>query len=201
MSARLSPTSLVELLSTEMNSLEVTFNSWLSSENLSNFLNLAELVKSILSSKTNKVVFFGNGGSAAEASHLSAEFVSKCVTDTGAKPSISLNDNLSVITAVANDFGYEKIFSRQIDSICTAGDLVIGLSTSGSSPNILGGLKSAARLGCFTSLWTSDRHQPSLFSFVDWIVSAPTDSTPRAQEFHLFLGHILSEYIENETKS
>jgi D-sedoheptulose 7-phosphate isomerase len=200
MSNRLSPVTLHDLIATEISSLEVTFKRWLTSENFDDFLKLTECAKRILSSKTNKIVFFGNGGSAAEASHISAEFVSKCVTDTGAKPSISLNDNLSVITAVANDFGYEEVFSRQIDSICMEGDLVIGLSTSGSSPNVLKGLRSANHKGCFTSLWTSQKHSPNLFSFVDWIISAPSDSTPRTQEFHLFLGHIMSEYIENEKR-
>lgn len=175
-------------------------NEWIQSEESRDFLNLAQGIINLFEARKNKVVFLGNGGSAAESSHLAAEFISKCVRDTGAKAAVSLVDNLAVMTAVANDFGYENVFSRQVEALCTPGDIVIGLSTSGTSTNVVKALKCARSLGCTTSLWTSKRYKGQSELSVDWLIVAPTLSTPRAQEFHLFLGHTLSEFIESHSE-
>jgi D-sedoheptulose 7-phosphate isomerase len=146
--------------------------------------------------KGGYIFFMGNGGSAAEATHIAAEFVSKCCVDHAPWPAIALNDSISALTAIGNDFGFENIFSRQISAFCNSNSVVIGLSTSGKSKNVLAALKTARELGAFTSLWTSELCPDSSVSLVCNKLIAPTMSTPRAQEIHLLWGHALAEVIE-----
>ena len=141
-----------------------------------------------------KLVFFGNGGSAAEATHIAAEFIGKCVYDVGPQSALCLNDSISAITAVANDWGFEEIFSRQVHALVREGDVLIGLSTSGSSQNVIEGLKAGRKIGAKTSLWTSSQFMSSEIDF-DYVIKIPSIETPRIQEVHLQLGHILSEVI------
>jgi D-sedoheptulose 7-phosphate isomerase len=142
-----------------------------------------------------KIIFMGNGGSAAEADHLAAEFVGKCENDIGGLQALSLSSSNSIITSLANDFQFNYIYSRQIDVLAKSGDIVIGLSTSGKSINIIEALKKAKEKFCFTSLWTSNRYE-SHHDFIDNLIMSPTNSTPRSQEHHLFLGHLISQYLE-----
>ncbi len=141
----------------------------------------------------NKVAFVGNGGSAAEAMHLAAEFTGKCVVPHPAMPAICLNESQSALTAIANDFGVEEIFARQVDAHLYEGDILIALSTSGKSPNIVRAVQRAIskKVDCY--LWTG-----STDSKIDgaqyWKV--PSTSTPRIQEIHLIWGHILAEVVE-----
>lgn len=165
---------------------------WLNGQEIrSSLVEFSERVTSALKDG-KKIMLFGNGGSAAEASHVAGEFVSKCVIDAGAWPAIALNDATASMTAIANDFGYESVFSRQILAFASKGDVVIALSTSGSSPNIVQGLRAARSIGCLTSLWTSIRCLEGE-DLADLVLKVPTNSTPRAQEVHLFLGHLLAE--------
>ena len=138
----------------------------------------------------------GNGGSAAEATHLAAEFVSKCCIDHEPWPAMALNDSISAITAIGNDYGFEEIFSRQIKAFANSQSVVIGLSTSGKSNNVLQGLRAARSMGAFTSLWTSQLCPDASIMLVDNKLIAPTISTPRAQELHLLWGHAMAEIIE-----
>lgn len=185
---------MADILDYFKDSMKTTFE-WTTSAEILNFGKFCKHVKSNLD-LGNKILIFGNGGSASEASHIAAEFVGKCVIDSGALPAICLSDSSASITAVANDWGFEFIFSRQLDAHARTGDLAIGLTTSGSSVNVLNGLSQARSLGCVTSLWTSTRFmgQPDE---VDYLFKAPTNSTPRAQELHLQMGHALAEYIES----
>ena len=144
----------------------------------------------------NKVVFFGNGGSAAEATHLAAEFTGKCVLDIGPLPALCLNDSLSAVTAISNDWAFDKVFARQVLAHVKKGDAVVGLSTSGSSLNVISGLKEARQIGAITSLWSSFQLEDISEIGFDYIFRAPTNSTPRSQELHLLIGHILAEVIE-----
>lgn len=100
------------------------------------------------------------------------------------------------MTAISNDFGFKEIFSRPIKGLCKSGDLVIGLTTSGLSENVLEGLSTAKEMGCFTSLWTSQRWSESTELHIDFPIIFPGKSTPRTQEFHLFIGHMISESVE-----
>ena len=156
------------------------------------------LTNQCLNALTNggRIFFMGNGGSAAEATHIAAEFVSKCCIDHKPWPAMALNDSISAITAISNDYGYEEIFSRQISAFTNSRSVVIGLSTSGKSRNILRGLETAKELGAFTSLWTSQQCPRDMQAFIDNKLIAPTTSTPRAQEIHLLRGHALAEVVE-----
>lgn len=141
------------------------------------------------------VVFFGNGGSAAEATHLAAEFTGKCVIEHDPWPAISLNDSISALTGISNDFGFESVFERQIRAIGHIPMVLIGLSTSGNSKNVLEGLRVGKKLGARTYLFTSLKFKNNV-DFLDGALIAETNSTPRAQEVHLFWGHSLAEDLE-----
>jgi D-sedoheptulose 7-phosphate isomerase len=146
---------------------------------------------------SNTVFIFGNGGSAAEASHIAAEFTGHCVHDHEPWPVMSLSDSNSAITAITNDYTFDDIFLRQIKAFARKGDIAIGLSTSGTSKNIRKALDYAKENGLVTSLWTSSRFLETSTGY-DYVISAATSETPRAQELHLFWGHLISEYIESQ---
>lgn len=140
-----------------------------------------------------KLAFVGNGGSAAEAMHLAAEFTGKCVVDHEPLPAICLNESQSALTAIANDYGVDFIFSRQVKAHLRRGDILIALSTSGKSKNIVSALETGSTLGVRGFLWTG-KSAPPLESIEVW--RAPSDSTPRIQEMHLIWGHLVSEILE-----
>jgi D-sedoheptulose 7-phosphate isomerase len=155
------------------------------------------LSRRILSSfeKGGSLAFFGNGGSAAEANHLAAEFVGKCVINHVPLPAVSFSANTSILTAIANDYGENEVFARQVLAHLGKDSIVVGLSTSGSSKNVLHGLQAAKTLGVYTVLWTSARLRNDL-AFVDEIWKVESESTPRIQEVHLLWGHLLAETVE-----
>lgn len=142
----------------------------------------------------NKLALIGNGGSAAEAIHIAAEFTGKCVVDHKPLPVMCLNESQSSITAIANDYGLEHIFSRQVLAHLKKGDVLIALSTSGRSPNILRGMEAAIQIGAKVILWTGDS-SVSMETVDVWNV--PSSSTPRVQEIHLSWGHIIAETVES----
>ncbi len=144
-----------------------------------------------------RLIVFGNGGSAAEASHFAAELVSKCSTDHNPWPAISLSDSNPIITAIGNDYGFDKIFSRQLEAHLQSGDLVVGLSTSGESPNVLNALSFSAKKGNLTYLLTGSRITDSPIPGLK-LIRAPISDTPRIQELHLIWIHFLSEFCEKE---
>ena len=150
-------------------------------------LEMAELVVGTYE-RGGKVILMGNGGSASDAQHLAAELVSRFKLD--GLSAIALTVNTSILTAIGNDYGFENIFERQVEAIARSGDVVIGLSTSGSSPNVLRAIEKARRMGCITFGFTgmSGGQMPHA---VDLCFSAPTDDTPRVQEVHITAGHIL----------
>lgn len=156
---------------------------------------IIELAKTILSCWQNggKIAFVGNGGSAAEAMHLAAEFTGKCVRDHRPLPAFCLNESQSAITAVGNDYGFEFVFSRQIEALLNEKDILICLSTSGKSKNIIKALEVANRKGITTLLWTGS-NPINLPGVAIW--HSINNLTPRIQEEHLLWGHLLSEIIE-----
>jgi D-sedoheptulose 7-phosphate isomerase len=145
----------------------------------------------------NRLIVFGNGGSAAEASHFAAELVSKCSMDHNPWPALSLSESNSVITAIGNDYGFNQIFSRQLQAHLRDGDLVIGLSTSGKSENVLKALTYSLSQGNSTYMLTGSNILENLPPGLK-IVRAPISDTPRIQELHLIWIHFLSEYCEKE---
>jgi D-sedoheptulose 7-phosphate isomerase len=141
----------------------------------------------------NKIAFLGNGGSAAESMHLAAEFVSKCSNDHRPLHAISLNESQSAITAIANDYGFDFVFERLVEAELRKGDLLIALSTSGKSANVLRAINKALAIGVDVHLWTGSSN-PDLRGVDIW--NCALDSTPRIQELHLIWGHLLAEYVE-----
>jgi D-sedoheptulose 7-phosphate isomerase len=145
----------------------------------------------------NKLLLFGNGGSAADAQHIAAEFVGRFAFDRPALPALALSVNTSCVTAIGNDYGFDQVFSRQLEAIARPGDVAIGISTSGNSPNVLSGVVTAKRLGLHTIAWTGCTGG-KLKQVVDHCICAPSNDTPRIQECHILIGHIVAELVEQE---
>lgn len=155
-------------------------------------INMAnEIISTLKSGK--KVALIGNGGSAAEAMHIAAEFTGKCVFDHRPLSVMCLNESQSSITAIANDYGIEQVFSRQVEAHLRSGDLLIALSTSGRSPNILNAISQAKQINVKVLLWMGN-FETEIDGIDIWKV--PSTETPRIQEIHLLWGHILAEIIE-----
>jgi D-sedoheptulose 7-phosphate isomerase len=144
----------------------------------------------------NKILFFGNGGSAADAQHLAAELTVRFVVNRRALAGLALTADSSVLTACGNDFGFEFLFSRQIEALGRPGDVAVALSTSGNSPNVLEGLRQARKSGLSTVAFTG-RTGGKLKAQADVLIAIPSDNTARIQELHALLGHLLCEEIES----
>lgn len=142
-----------------------------------------------------KILFCGNGGSAADAQHLAAELSGRYYYDRPPLYAEALHVNTSYITAVANDYGYDHIYSRMVQAAGKKSDVLIGLSTSGNSPNVLEAFKKAKELGMITIAFTG-KGGGNLKEFADVLLAMPSTDTPRVQEAHMLLGHILCEFIE-----
>ena len=143
----------------------------------------------------NKLLIAGNGGSAADAQHIAGELVSKFYFDRPALPAIALTTDTSIITAIGNDYGYEKLFSRQIEANGVKGDVFLGISTSGNSKNVIEGLKIAKEKGLITIGLTGESGG-KMKELCDYCICVPSNETPRIQESHLLVGHILCSIIE-----
>lgn len=147
----------------------------------------------------NKLLLFGNGGSAADAQHIAAEFVGRFAFNRAALPAIALGVNGSCLTAIGNDYGFEQAFSRQVEALGRAGDVAVGISTSGNSPNILQGLATAKRMGLQTVALAGQTGGKLRGSEnVDSCICAPTGETARIQECHILIGHVICEIVEQE---
>lgn len=142
-----------------------------------------------------KVIFFGNGGSAADAQHMAAELVGRFVRERRALPALALTTNSSSLTAIGNDYSYEMVFTRQLEAFGTAGDVAIGISTSGKSPNVVQGIRTAKNIGIVTAGMTGLCGR-ELAEAADYCLRVPSESTPRIQEAHTLIGHILCQIID-----
>jgi D-sedoheptulose 7-phosphate isomerase len=161
-------------------------------------LNEIELVTNLIVKafqNGNKVLFCGNGGSAADAQHLAAEFSGRFYTDRQPLPSDALHCNTSYLTAVANDYGYELVYSRMIRGIGREGDVLIGLSTSGNSVNIINAMNQAKEQGMVSVAFTG-RSGGKMKDVCDHLINVPSDDTPRIQESHITVGHIICQLVE-----
>jgi D-sedoheptulose 7-phosphate isomerase len=145
----------------------------------------------------NKVLLFGNGGSAADAQHIAAEFVGRFAFDRPALPALSLSVNPSCVTAIGNDYGFDLVFSRQLEALARHGDVAIGITTSGQSPNVLHGLATAQKMGLRTVGMTGSK-KDKIAELVEHCISVPASETPRIQESHILVGHIISQLVEEE---
>ena len=144
----------------------------------------------------HKVLLAGNGGSAADAQHIAGEFVSRFAFDRPGLPAIALTTDTSIITAIGNDYGYETLFARQIQANGNSGDIFIGYSTSGKSRNILRAFEGARNKGLICVGMTGSGESPML-ELCDYLLQVPSTDTPKIQEGHLVLGHILCGLVEN----
>jgi D-sedoheptulose 7-phosphate isomerase len=143
----------------------------------------------------HKILFAGNGGSAADAQHLAGELVSRFAYDRPGLPAFALTTDSSVLTAIGNDYGYERLFARQVEAVGSAGDVFFGLSTSGRSPNVLNALDVARAKGLVTVGMTG-HGGGQMPERCDYLLRVPSDSTPRIQEGHIAIGHAICQIIE-----
>jgi len=153
------------------------------------------IVKSIRNG--NKLILFGNGGSAADAQHITAELVGRFSLERKSLPAISLTSNTSIITAISNDYNFDKVFSRQCESLVSSGDVVIGISTSGNSINVINGLKTAKEK-CAITIGLLGNEGGEIKKIVDVPIVVNSLSTPKIQEVHRVIYHIICEYVEKE---
>ena len=144
-----------------------------------------------------KVMFFGNGGSAADAQHWAAELVGRYTKERRALPAMALTTDTSILTAIANDYSYEDVFKRQIEALCRPGDVAFGVSTSGDSANVIAGL-AAARAAGARAVGLTGRSGGRMAAACDECIRYPSDDTARVQEGHTLIGHILCEIVEDK---
>jgi len=143
-----------------------------------------------------KILLCGNGGSAADAQHIAAEFVGRFAFDRPALPALALSVNTSCVTAIGNDYGFDRVFSRQVEALGQKGDVAFGISTSGNSVNVLNAMSTSGKMGLRTIAltgWTGGK----LRNEADFCLCAPSNDTPRIQECHILMGHIISELVEH----
>ncbi len=168
----------------------------LEEERMQAILDASRLLSSTIA-RGGKLLLFGNGGSASDAAHVAAEFVGRFQRDRRPLPAVSLSANGSVLTAIANDFGFEQVFARQLEALGASGDAAIAISTSGRSANVLAGVEAARRRGMVTVGFTG-ADGGRLCNLVDVCLCVPASITARIQESHILLAHILCELVERE---
>lgn len=152
-----------------------------------------EMTRAILDGK--KVLWCGNGGSAADSQHLAAELMGRFRRERCGLPSIALTTDTSALTAIGNDYGYEKVFQRQVEALCVRGDVLVGISTSGNSKNVCNALETARQKGAFTAALTGEGGG-AMAKLADITVCVPSGDTARIQEGHILCGHMLCDWIE-----
>jgi D-sedoheptulose 7-phosphate isomerase len=165
-------------------------------ENLPKLLDVIKSVSHAFESG-NKIFFFGNGGSAADAQHLAAEFVNRYVMDRPPLPAIALTTDTSILTSVSNDLAFDEIFAKQLRALGKEGDVAIGISTSGNSPNIIKAFEVAQEIGMKRVALTGN-NGGVISKMADFSLVVPSTSTPRIQEVHILIGHILCEMVEHQ---
>ena len=144
----------------------------------------------------NKILLFGNGGSAADAQHIAAELTGRYKTERRGLSGVALTTDTSALTAIGNDYGYDRVFDRQVESLANKGDLLLGISTSGNSKNVINALRLGQELGCKT-IGFSGRDGGGMNEVCDINVVVPSDNTPRIQEMHILFGHTICQIIDD----
>ena len=155
----------------------------------------SELMVKVLRSG-NKILLVGNGGSAADAQHIAAELTGRYKSERKGLPAIALTTDTSALTAISNDYGYGRVFDRQVEALANQGDLLIGISTSGNSDNIISAFTLAQEIGC-TTLGMSGKSGGKMNEVCDLNLVIPSNDTPRIQEMHILIGHILCQAVDD----
>ncbi len=158
-----------------------------------------EVVELIAGSFTrgNKLILFGNGGSATDSSHIAAEFVNRFILERPPLPAIALNTDMAVLTSISNDYDYSEIFAKQLKALGHEGDVAIGISTSGSSPNVIKAFAAAKDMGISTVAFTGNKNKGGkLATMADYAFVVPSSETPRIQEVHITLGHAICQLVD-----
>ena len=163
-------------------------------ENLNRIVRVIEVITAALQAGS-KILLFGNGGSAADAQHLAAEFVNRFVIERPPLPAIALSTDTSIITSIGNDYDFSEIFSKQIHAIGQEGDIAWGISTSGKSPNVVKGFEMAKKKGLVT-IGLTGRDGGDIARIVDYSLNVSSHNTPRVQEVHITVGHVICEMID-----
>jgi D-sedoheptulose 7-phosphate isomerase len=163
-------------------------------ENLDKLVKVIDVITASLK-RGNRIFLFGNGGSAADAQHLAAEFVNRFIIDRPPLPAIALTTDTSVITSIGNDFDFAEIFSKQLRALGQAGDIAWGISTSGNSPNVVKGLETARKQG-MTTIGLTGKDGGDVLRIVDHALNVASHSVPRVQEVHILVGHMICEMVD-----
>ncbi len=163
-------------------------------DNIANIIDVSRLIADTFI-KGNKLVLFGNGGSATDASHIAGEFINRFKRDRPGLPAIALNTDMAVITSIANDYDYSEVFARQLKALAVEGDIAIAISTSGSSPNVLKAVDAAKKRRLKVIVFTGSKGD-KFAAKADYAFVVPSDNTPRIQETHITIGHILCQIVE-----
>ena len=163
-------------------------------ENVDTIIEVSRMIADSLN-KGGKLLLFGNGGSSADASHIAAEFVNRFMKDRPPFPAIALNTDMAVITSISNDYDYSEIFARQLKALAQEGDVVLAISTSGNSPNVLKAIDVAKKKKLKTIAFTGAKGD-KLASKTDYVFAVPSSNTPRIQETHSILGHVICQMVE-----
>jgi D-sedoheptulose 7-phosphate isomerase len=173
-----------------------TQQSLLEGDRVAEIVRAADLISASLANG-GKLLLFGNGGSASDASHVATEFVGRFLRDRRALPAISLSADDSALTAIANDYGFERVFARQIEALGRPGDVAMGISTSGRSPNVLSGFDTARALGLST-IGLTGGDGGEVPGRVDVCLRVPAQATPRIQESHIVIAHVICDLVERD---
>jgi D-sedoheptulose 7-phosphate isomerase len=183
-------------VSTITESIEKHLSAVKSIEKMEDIIQLAadSIIKAIKNG--NKVLFFGNGGSAADSQHIAAELVGRYKKERRGLPAVALTTDTSVLTAIGNDYSIQRVFSRQVEALAVKGDIAVGFSTSGKSQNVLEAIQTAREYGCYTIGFLGGSGG-EIKDAVDLPLVVPSFDTPRIQECHILVGHIICEIVEN----
>ena len=161
-------------------------------------LKVARLASSVIKAG-KKIMLCGNGGSAADSQHIAAEFIGRFEKERKSMAAIALTTDTSALTAIGNDYGYEEVFSRQIEGLGQSGDLLIGISTSGNSKNVVKALRVAKKRGISTVALVGDRPNGVMQTIADYVLVAPSVNTARIQECHILMMHTICQLVESES--
>ncbi len=185
---------MMDMIQDELNAHKQTIEKTI--EELQSYIYTACIITSEAINKGGKILLFGNGGSAADAQHIAAELSGRYKSERRGLAGIALTTDTSVLTAVGNDYGFERIFDRQVEALAKSGDVLIGISTSGHSKNVLRALSLGQNLGCKT-IGFSGNNGGVMDEFCDVNIVVPSSDTPRIQEMHILIGHIIAQAIDD----